>query len=211
MARTRMIAVDGPSAAGKGTLARRLAAHYRLNFLDTGALYRAVAARMLEAGLDPGNAAAAAAAASSLDPGDTERADLREEKVGQAASIVAAHPAVRSALLNYQRKVGLTPPGAVLDGRDIGTVVLPEADAKLFITANLEVRARRRVKQLREKGNKAIESRVLAEMKERDARDGARDVAPLKPADDALVIDTTDLDPDEVFHRAVRFIDTKGG
>jgi cytidylate kinase len=209
--RGRVIAVDGPAAAGKGTLARRLAAHYRLNFLDTGALYRAVAARVLEAGLDPNDAAEATAMAALVVPGDIARADLRDERVGQAASIVAAHAAVRSALLSYQRSVGRAPPGAVLDGRDIGTVVFPDADAKLFVTASLAVRVGRRVKQLQEKGNKAIESRVLAEMKERDARDGARGVAPLKPADDALVIDTTDLDPDEVFHRAVRFIDSKGG
>ncbi len=211
MARGRVIAVDGPSAAGKGTLARRLASHYGLNFLDTGALYRAVAARLLEAGLDPNDAAAAGAMAAALEPQDTQRANLRDEAVGQAASVVAAHRAVRSALLNYQRSVGRALPGAVLDGRDIGTVVFPDADAKLFVTASLEVRAHRRAKQLREKGNKAIESRILAEMKERDARDGARDVAPLKPADDALVIDATDLGPDEVFHRAVHFIDSKGG
>ena len=211
MARGRVIAVDGPAAAGKGTLARRLAEHYRLNFLDTGALYRAVAARVLEAGFAPNDAAAAVAAAASLEADDTARADLRDERVGRAASVVAAHAAVRSALLNYQRGFGRALPGAVLDGRDIGTVVFPDADAKLFITATAEVRARRRVKQLREKGKKAIESRVLEEMNERDARDGGRDIAPLKPADDALVIDTTDLDPDEVFHRAVRFIDSKGG
>ena len=211
MARGRVIAVDGPSAAGKGTLARRLASHYGLNFLDTGALYRAVAARLLEAGLDPNDAAAAGAMAAALEPQDTQRANLRDEAVGQAASVVAAHRAVRSALLNYQRSVGRALPGAVLDGRDIGTVVFPDADAKLFVTASLEVRAHRRAKQLREKGNKAIESRILAEMKERDAREGARDVAPWKPADAALVIDATDLGPDEVFHRAVHFIDSKGG
>ncbi|MSO75273.1 MAG: (d)CMP kinase [Alphaproteobacteria bacterium] len=211
MAHGRVIAVDGPVASGKGTLACRLAAHYRLNFLDTGLLYRAVASRVLAAGGDPNDPAAAATAAAALTPDDTKRADLRDEQVGQAASIVAAHQSVRAALLDYQRSVGRVPPGAVLDGRDIGTVVFPDAEAKLYMTASLEVRARRRVKQLREKGNKAIESRVLAEMKERDARDGSRAVAPLRPADDALVIDTTDLDPDEVFHQAVRFIDSKGG
>lgn len=210
MARGRVIAVDGPAASGKGTLARRLARHYGLNFLDTGALYRAVAARVLDAGLDPNDAAAAARVAAALEPADAARPNLREERVSQVASIVAAHSAVRAALLDYQRGFGCAPPGAVLDGRDIGTVVFPDADAKLFVTAGLEVRARRRVKQLREKGKEAIESRVLAEMTERDARDGGRDIAPLKPADDALVIDTTDLDPDEVFRRAVRFIDSKG-
>ncbi len=211
MARARVIAVDGPAASGKGTLARRLATHYRLSFLDTGKLYRAVAARLLGAGLDPNDAVVAAEIAASLEPDDMDRADLRSERVSQAASIVAAHPGVRSALLNYQRRYGRSPPGAVLDGRDIGTVVFPDAEAKIFVTASLEIRATRRVKQLREKGNKAIESRVLEEMAERDARDGSREVAPLKPADDALVIDTTDLGPDEVFHRAVGFIDSKGG
>jgi cytidylate kinase len=206
-----VIAVDGPAAAGKGTLARRLAAHYGLDFLDTGELYRAVAARLLAAGGDPADAAAAAREARAVTPADLDRPDLRDEPVSQAASVVAAHQAVRAALLDYQRRIGRTPPGAVLDGRDIGTVVFPDAEAKLFVIAGLEVRARRRVKQLREKGIEAIESRVLAEMKERDARDGSRAVAPLKPAGDALVIDSTDLDPDEVFHRAVSFIDSKGG
>ncbi|MGD9538238.1 MAG: (d)CMP kinase [Alphaproteobacteria bacterium] len=209
--RARVIAVDGPAAAGKGTLARRLADHYGLGFLDTGALYRAVAARVLAAGIDPADAVEAAREARALEPADLARPELRDERVGQAASVVAAHQGVRAALLDYQRRIGRTPPGAVLDGRDIGTVVFPDAEAKLFVVASPEVRARRRVKQLREKGIGAIESRVLAEMKERDARDGGRDVAPLKPAGDALVIDSTDLDPDEVFRRAVSFIDSKGG
>jgi cytidylate kinase len=211
VARARIIAVDGPSAAGKGTLARRLAAHYGLGFLDTGLLYRAVAALVLEAGADPEDSAMAARIAQKLEPADLKRADLRDERVGQAASVVAAHPAVRTALLAYQRSFGRTPPGAVLDGRDIGTVVCPDAEVKIFITASLEARARRRVKELREKGIDAIQSRVLVEMTERDARDGGRVVAPLKPADDALVIDTTDLGPDEVFHRVVSFIDSKHG
>jgi cytidylate kinase len=153
----------------------------------------------------------AARIAQKLEPADLKRADLRDERVGQAASMVAAHPAVRTALLGYQRSFGRTPPGAVLDGRDIGTVVCPDAEVKIFITASLEARARRRVKELREKGIDAIQSRVLVEMTERDARDGGRVVAPLKPADDALVIDTTDLGPDEVFHRVVSFIDSKHG
>jgi len=126
-------------------------------------------------------------------------------------ALLAAVPAVRAALLDYQHRFGRQKPGAVLDGRDIGTVIFPDARAKLFITASLEARARRRVRELREMGIGAIEGRVLNEMKERDARDGGREVAPLKPADDALVIDSTDLTPDEVFHRAVSFIDSKGG
>jgi cytidylate kinase len=208
--RARVIAVDGPAASGKGTVARRLAAHYGYHFLDTGLLYRAVGARLLESGVDPADGEAVARLAAMLAPADLERPELRSERIGQAASRVAVIPAVRAALLDYQRRFGRQPPGAVLDGRDIGTVIFPDARAKLFITASLEARARRRVRELREKGIGAIEGRVLSEMKERDARDGGREVAPLKPADDALVIDSTDLTPDEVFHRAVSFIDSKG-
>jgi len=207
----RIIAVDGPAAAGKGTIARRLADHYGYRFLDTGLLYRAVGARMLDEGLALADEAAIARMAAGLNPVDLERPDLRSEPIGQMASKVAAMPVVRAALLDFQRRFGREPPGAVLDGRDIGTVIFPDAGAKLFITASPEARARRRLKELREKGIRAIEERVLAEMKERDARDGGREVAPLKPADDALVIDSTDLTPDEVFHRAVSFIDSKGG
>jgi cytidylate kinase len=211
VAALRIIAVDGPAASGKGSLARRLAEHYGLRFLDTGLLYRAVAARLLAAGLDPGDVPAATEIAAGLDPADLARPDLRAEPISQAASRVAALAPVRAALLDYQRRFGRTPPGAVLDGRDIGTVVFPEADAKLFITASLASRARRRAVELRERGIGAIEERVFEEMKERDARDGGREVAPLKPADDALVIDSTDLSLDEVFHRAVSFIDSKSG
>jgi cytidylate kinase len=206
-----VIAIDGPAAAGKGTLARRLARHYGLRFLDTGLLYRAVAAKLLAEGHDPSNEKAAEKAANSLHDQDLIRPDLRQEAVGRAASQVAAKAPVRAALIAYQRAFAATPPGAVLDGRDIGTVICPEAKAKLFITASLAERARRRARELRAAGEKGIDLRVLNEMKERDARDSGRVIAPLVPAADAFVLDTTGLDPEEVFQRAVSFIDSKGG
>ena len=205
---TLVVAVDGPAAAGKGTLARRLAQHLGLRYLDTGLLYRAVAAAMLARGLDPAEPAAAVEAARALHANDLAGPRLRDEEVAQGASVVAAHTAVRAALLAFQRRFAAAPPGAVLDGRDIGTVVCPDADAKLFVTASLEVRAARRLKELQERDVEGIESRVLQEMKERDARDSGRDVAPLKSADDAYLIDTTLLEPDEVFDRAVSFIES---
>lgn len=201
-----VIAVDGPAAAGKGTLGRRLAEHFGLRHLDTGMLYRAVAARILRTGGDPSDPKVAAATARSLVPEDLDDPTLRDEAVSQAASQVARLGAVRSALLSYQRDFANTPPGAVLDGRDIGTVVCPTATAKLFLDARIETRAKRRAKELRSRGVKSIESRVLQDMKERDARDSARDLAPLAPAGDALVIDTTDASPDEVFERALSFV-----
>ena len=205
-----IIAIDGPAAAGKGTLARRLAQHLSLALLDTGLLYRAVALKVLHQEDDPTDVAAAAAAARGLGPDDLEGPDLRGEALAGAASKVAAIPAVRAALLDFQRNFANHPPagakGAVLDGRDIGTVVCPGADAKLFLTANLEVRAQRRLKELRDRGLEAIPSRVLHDMKERDARDAGRDVAPLEPAADAFVCDTSDRDADEVFAAALKFI-----
>ena len=205
-----IIAIDGPAAAGKGTLARRLAQHLSLALLDTGLLYRAVALKVLHQEDDLTDVAAVAAAARGLGPDDLEGPDLRGETVAGAASKVAAIPAVRAALLNFQRNFANHPPagakGAVLDGRDIGTVVCPDADTKLFLTASLEVRAQRRLKELRERGLEAIPSRVLRDMKERDARDARRDVAPLEPAADAFVCDTSDRDADEVFAAALKFI-----
>ncbi len=205
-----IIAIDGPAAAGKGTLARRLAQHFGLAVLDTGLLYRAVGLKVVGQGDDPSDAAAAAAVAQGLGPGDLEVSDLRGEAVAAAASKVAAIPAVRAALLDFQRNFVDHPPGsakgAVLDGRDIGTVVCPDADAKIFITASLEVRTRRRLKELRERGLEAIPSRVLHDMKERDARDAERHVAPLEPAVDAFVCDTSDRDADAVFATALEFI-----
>ena len=200
------IAVDGPAASGKGTLARRLADHFGLNHLDTGRLYRAVAVRVLRQGGDPADEASGETAAQNLETQDLETPNLRAEEVGQAASIVSAHPKVRAALLIYQRDFAATPPGAVLDGRDIGTVVCPAAGAKIYLDASLETRAKRRVKELRLRGVESIESRVLQEMQDRDARDSGRAVAPLKAAEDALTMDTTDLSPDEVFDRALSYI-----
>ena len=206
-----VIAVDGPAAAGKGTLARRLAAHYGLAYLDTGLIYRAVGAATLAAGGDPADPAAAEAAARALRPADLERDGLRGEAAGAAASKVAAVPGVRAALLDFQRRFAAAPPGAVLDGRDIGTVVCPEADAKLFVTASVEVRAQRRLKELRDKGEDAIYATVLRDLAARDERDSGRDVAPLKPAEDAFRLVTDDLDADEAFERAVEAIDRKVG
>jgi cytidylate kinase len=204
-----IIAVDGPAAAGKGTLARRLAAHYRLAFLDTGALYRAAALHTLESGGDPADPAVAEAAARLVGPEDLSYKRLREERVAQAASIVSAIPGVRSALLQFQRDFAATPPGAVLDGRDIGTVVCPDADAKIYITASLEARAERRFEELRQLGETVIYERVLQDMKDRDARDSARRTAPLRPADDAIVLDTTELDAEAAFRAAVAAIEEK--
>jgi CMP/dCMP kinase len=207
--RARIVAIDGPAAAGKGTLARRLAAHLGYAYLDTGSLYRAVGVKTLD-GADADDAQAAVRAAETLDAADLRRPDLRTDKAAVAASKVAAIPAVRDALLSFQRNFADSPPdgatGAVLDGRDIGTVVCPHADVKLFVTASLEVRAARRLKELRESGLQAIDSRILRDMQERDARDAGRVVAPLELASDAIVIDTSRLDPDAVFAVALRAI-----
>jgi CMP/dCMP kinase len=205
-----IVAIDGPSAAGKGTLARRLAAALDFAYLDTGLLYRAVGAKLLARGQAPAEPAAAERAAAELASEDLGRADLRSEAVGQAASEVAAHPEVRAQLLAFQRRFTAAPPGgkpgAVLDGRDIGTVVSPEADVKIFLTASPEARAARRSKELRERGEEAIYPRVLQEMLDRDARDSGRAAAPLRPADDAIVIDTTKMDKDAVFERVVAIV-----
>ena len=202
-----IIAIDGPAASGKGTLARRLAAHYGLRHLDTGMLYRAVALQAMRAGLPPTDEAAIAAAANTLDPALCDDPALREEGVGQAASMVAAMPAVRAALLQVQRDFAPRPPGAVLDGRDIGTVVLPDADVKLFVTASAEERARRRHRELMERGEEAGYEAVLADIRRRDERDAARAVAPLRPAADAHLLDTTKLDIDSAFREARWIID----
>ena len=204
-----VVAVDGPAAAGKGTLARRLAAHYRLRHLDTGVLYRATALRLLRANSDPAEEAEAADAARAVTDADLDDPELRGEEVGQAASQVAAHGAVRLALLDYQRTFAALPPGAVLDGRDIGTVVCPDARVKIYLEASAEVRARRRLCELRSRGVEGIESRVLEEIITRDVRDSRRSAAPLKPAADASRIDTTDLGPDEVFEQAVVIVDSR--
>jgi cytidylate kinase len=187
-------------------LARKLAAHYGLNYLDTGSLYRAVGVAVLRSGGDPADPEAATAAARSLDPAGLSDPDLRGEKAGDAASKVGTIPAVRAALLDFQRSYAERPPGAVLDGRDIGTVVCPNATVKLFVTASVEMRADRRLKELLDKGVSAIGERVLQEMKDRDARDSARSVAPLVPAADAVLLDTTELDAEAAFAAAVKII-----
>lgn len=205
MSRPPIIAVDGPAAAGKGTLARRLAATLGLPYLDTGLLYRAVGRRVLDAGADPRDPAAAASAAQTLTAVDTTRADLRGPDADRAASAVAAIPAVRAALLDFQRRFGAEN-GAVLDGRDIGTVVFPQADAKLFVTASPEVRARRRFLELQGRGQAAEYETVLAEIRARDEQDMNRAVAPLKPAEDAKLLDTSELDAEAAFQAAMRLL-----
>jgi CMP/dCMP kinase len=203
-----IIAVDGPAAAGKGTLARALAAHFRYHFLDTGSLYRMVALAMLTEGTDPNDQPAAAAVARGLDPKAWREELLRSEDVARAASIVAAIPQVRQALLGLQRSFARRPPGAVLDGRDIGTVVCPDAEVKIFVTAAPEVRARRRAKELAERGIAADYSSVLAEIRDRDERDSRRAYAPLVPAPDAFVLDTSGLDIGQAVAAAVTYAES---
>lgn len=201
-----IVAVDGPGAAGKGTLARRLARHFGFAYLDTGALYRAVAARLLRQGQDPGDEAAAVAAAKAVRGDELDDPYLRDEAVASAASRVAPLPAVRAALLRRQREFAEHPPagaaGAVLDGRDIGTVVCPDADVKLFVTASPEQRARRRHAELRARGAAISYQQVLADLKKRDARDSGRAAAPLGQAADAHLLDTTNLDIEAAFEAA---------
>jgi len=205
-----VIAVDGPAAAGKGTLARRLAAHFGLRHLDSGMLYRAVALRLLRAGAEPTDSDAAAAAARAVTRVDLTDPALRSEEVGRAASVVAAIPAVREALLDYQRVFARTPPGAVIDGRDIGTVVFPDATHKLFVTATREARARRRAAELAAKGVAVDLDAVRRDMAERDARDAGRAIAPMVPAADAVVLETSDLDIEAAYRAALAAIEAGG-
>ncbi len=205
-----VIAVDGPAAAGKGTLARRLASALGLPYLDTGLLYRAVGRRVLDADADPRDARQAEEAARHLTPADLERGDLRGPMADMAASAVAAIPAVRAALLDFQRSFGRER-GAVLDGRDIGTVVFPDAAVKLFVTASVEERARRRFLELRGRGVEADPAQVEAEIRDRDAQDANRPVAPLRPAEDAVVLDTTTLDAEAAFVAALDLVRTRIG
>ena len=197
-----LIAIDGPAAAGKGTLARRLAAHFGLPHLDTGLLYRAVARRLLDAGENPADGAAAETAARTLEPPDWDRPDLRTAEVDRAASLVAAEPRVRAALLAFQRRFPGAR-GAVMDGRDIGTVIFPEAPVKLFVTASPTARAERRFLELLDRGIQSDPAAIAAEIAERDAQDENRPVGPLRRAPDAILIDTTFLDPDAAFAAAL--------
>ncbi len=196
-----VIAIDGPAAAGKGTLARRLAAGFSLPYLDTGLLYRAVGRRVLDAGADPSDAAAAEAAARALRQADLGRSDLRGPVADAAAAAVAAIPTVRAALLDFQRGFPAEK-GAVLDGRDIGTVIFPDAQVKLYVTASLAERARRRCQELLDKGMAADLATVEAEMSARDTRDRPN----MRQADDAVLIDTSLLTPDEAFERAASIV-----
>lgn len=202
-----VIAIDGPAAAGKGTLAERLASHYGLPYLDTGLLYRAIGRLMADAGADLDDAVAAGHYARVLKADDLDRADLRGREAGELASRVAVHPPVRAALVDFQRAFAARPEGAVLDGRDIGTVICPDADVKLYVTASPEVRARRRTDELAAKGRAVDYEQILREVRERDDRDSNRAVAPLRPAEDAVVIDTSDLDRDGAFTAATLVVD----
>jgi len=213
----KVIAVDGPAASGKGTLAQRLARHFGFAYLDTGLLYRAVGLRLLQAGLDPQDEAAAIAAAGAVTPAELADPALRSEAAGQAASTVARIPGVRQALLDLQRRFATAPtdeqgrpvPGAVIDGRDIGTVICPQAPVKLFVNAGLEARAKRRHKELLERGEAIIYARVLEDMERRDQQDRSRSVAPMAKAPDAFEIDTTKLDADGAFAAALTFIGSR--
>ena len=189
-----IIAIDGPAASGKGTLGKRLAKHYGYRHLDTGVIYRAVAKALLDAGADLSNQVIAVSAALELDPEKYGDPALKTQKVGEAAAIVSAIPTVREVLLNFQRAFAADPPGAVLDGRDIGTVICPDADVKIFVVADPVVRARRRTLEAKARGEEADEAAVLADILSRDERDRNRPVAPLKPAADAYLLDNSHLD-----------------
>jgi cytidylate kinase len=201
------IAIDGPAGAGKGTLARRLADHYRLNLLDTGLTYRAVAHRLLELGLRLDKVAAAARAARQVDLAALDRTVLSAHTVGEAASKVAVIPTVRRILVEKQRDFAKTPPGAVLDGRDIGTVVCPDATVKLYVTASAHVRARRRFDEIEAIGGTADFEQILADIERRDERDMGRADSPLKPAADAHLLDTSEMSIEAAFLAAMAIID----
>jgi len=202
-----IIAIDGPAASGKGTIGKRVAVHYRLAYLDTGSLYRAVARDTIARGGDPAREAAAVVSAQRLDPSTLDDPKLREPGLGEAASLVARHAAVRAALLAYQRAFARAGQGAVLDGRDIGTVICPDAEVKLFVTATPEERARRRYLELKQSGAAVSEAEVLADIRRRDERDSGRAAAPLRKAPDAHLLDTTNLDIDAAFKAAIDLID----
>lgn len=202
-----LIAIDGPAASGKGTLARRLATHYHLRHLDTGLTFRAIGAALVAAGEALDDESAAVAAAERLDLGELDRARLNAHGIGEAASRVATMPALRAALVARQRAFAFEGGGAVLDGRDIGTVVLPDAIAKLFVTADPETRARRRAAEIRDRGGDACDADILADLARRDRRDSDRAVAPLKVAEDAYLLDTTGMDIETAFRAAVDIVE----
>lgn len=205
--RAIVIAVDGPAAAGKGTIARALADHFGYHYLDTGALYRAVAWTVLESGLDPADETAAVKVAQTLDIGTIEDALLRTDQVSEAASVVAAFPGVRTAILDFQQSFANKMPGAILDGRDIGTVVCPDAAAKLFVTASPETRAKRRFLEFQAKGDDVSEAVVLADVIARDERDASRTHSPLVPAQDAHLLDTSNLSIEAAFRAALDLLE----
>jgi CMP/dCMP kinase len=206
-----IIAIDGPAASGKGTLARRLAAHFGLRHLDTGLLYRAVAHKVLSAGHALDDRVRAGEAAKTLDPSELANPELKSRAMGEASSVVSGLDEVRAALFDFQRVYAAASPGAVLDGRDIGTVICPDADVKLFVTASPEVRARRRYLELKGNGQAVEEADILADIRRRDERDMGRALAPLKPAPDAHLLDTTTLDIDAAFRAAVDIVEAVRG
>lgn len=202
-----IIAIDGPAASGKGTLGKRLAAHYGFRHLDTGLIYRAVGKAVLDRGGDLADEAAALEAARRLDPAHFDDPELKTQAAGEAASVVSAHPAVRAALLDFQRQFAAAPPGAVLDGRDIGTVICPDADVKIFVIAKPEVRAQRRALEARSRGEAADEAAILADILRRDERDKNRAAAPLKQAEDAVLLDNSYLDIEGGVRAAIEIVE----
>lgn len=216
-----IITIDGASASGKGTLAIHLAQHFHYPYLDTGALYRTVGLILMEKGQDPENEILAQTAAESLKieemPFLQNNPKLRNEQVASYAAKVSSIPGVRKALFNFQRRFALSPVrkdgskanGAILDGRDVGTNICPEAEIKLFLKASSEIRAQRRLKELQEKGFYAIYDTILSEIEERDERDARRTIAPLRPASDALIVDTSDMTANDVFATVIQFIKGK--
>jgi cytidylate kinase len=202
-----IIAIDGPAASGKGTLGKRLAAHYGFRHLDTGVIYRAVAKAMLDAGHELTDEPRAVQIARTLDPEKFGHPELKSQRIGDAASVISAIPNVREALIAFQRNFADGPPGAVLDGRDIGTVICPHADVKIFVVAEPEVRARRRTLEAKARGEAADERLVLEDILKRDARDRGRSVAPLKAADDAVLLDNSHLDIEAGVRAAIAIVE----